>query len=285
MILKSSGLKNISCEFFPPKTEQGFEQLKSASHALAALKPAFFSVTFGAGGSTQAGTLQALNTLRVETQVPIVPHISSIGMTKAQIVKLLTTYQAMGVKQIIALRGDLPSGMGGEVGEIRFAYELVELIRASTGNHFEIMVAAYPEVHPQAQNATQDLLNLQRKFAAGANCAITQFFFNPDAYFYFLDACGKVGIDAPIIPGIMPITHYIRLARFATSCGAEIPRWLMMRLSAYGDDVQAITDFGLDVVANLGERLLAGGAPGLHFYTLNKAQATLQVMAQLTQVK
>lgn len=271
---------NISFEFFPPKTDEGFIHLHTTALTLAARKPAFFSVTFGAGGSTREGTLETVRMLQEKTSVPVAPHLACIGAAREKLVEILKTYKALGVKRIVALRGDLPSGMGHS-GEMRFASELVELIRATTGDYFHIEVAAYPECHPQAKNMHDDLLNLKNKFAAGANSAITQYFFNPDSYFYFLDECAKQQITLPIVPGIMPINQFKRLLNFSENCGAEIPRWLRKRFEAYGDDQGSVKAFGMEVVRDLCQRLIDGGAPGLHFYTLNHAELSLQIIDQL----
>ncbi|SDG45217.1 5,10-methylenetetrahydrofolate reductase (NAD(P)) [Onishia taeanensis] len=271
----------ISFEFFPPNTEAGKEKLLGVRDALAARDPRFFSVTYGAGGSTQARTTQTVKSVR-ESGINTAPHLSCIGSDKGAIRELLAQYREDDINSLVALRGDLPSGMGGGgIGELRYANELVEFIREETGNHFEIAVAAYPESHPQAQNFERDLENFARKVKAGANLAITQYFFNPDAYFHFVERARKLGVEVPIIPGIMPITNYTKLARFSDACGADIPRWVRKQLEAYGDDSASIQAFGEEVVTRLCERLLDGGAPGLHFYTLNQAQASLKVLDNL----
>ncbi len=264
--------KNYSCEFFPPKTEQGAVKLRTTLSELAELKPAYFSVTFGAGGSTQEGTFDTVKEIQ-EKGYSAAPHLSCIGGTRNNIRELLDNYINIGVKRIVALRGDMPSGMR-EMGDFRYANELVEFIRAETGDHFHIEVAAYPEVHPQAPNAQKDLENFTRKVKAGANAAITQYFFNTDAYFRFIDDCENRGIDIPIVPGIMPITNYSQLARFSDMCGAEIPRWIRKRLEAFGDDKASIVAFGEEVVTELCRKLLENGAPGLHFYTMNQTGPT-----------
>lgn len=269
----------ISFEFFPPKTTDGIKKLQANAIALAQVAPSFFSVTFGAGGSTRQGTIETVECLQ-KTGIAVAPHLSCIGSTRADILHILEVYKNLGVKRIVALRGDLPSGMG-QSGELPFASDLVALIRAATGDYFHIEVAAYPEFHPQARNTLDDIFNLKRKIDAGANSAITQYFFNADAYFYFLEECEKLNISAPITPGIMPITQFANLARFSDVCGAEIPCWIRKRLAAYHDDAASIKAFGLEVVYRLCERLLAGGAPGLHFYTLNKAEASLQLVKKL----
>ncbi len=270
----------ISFEFFPPKTEEGINQLMQAASSLTQLNPHFFSVTFGAGGSTRTGTIETVKRLQSQTQVNVAPHLACIGSNKAEILDIITSYRMMGVNRVIALRGDLPSGMV-QAGELTYASELVAFIRSHLGNAFHLSVAAYPEIHPQASSAHDDVLNLKRKYESGADSAITQYFFNPDAYFYYLEDCEKHGIAIPIVPGIMPITQFSRLARFSDNCGAEIPRWIRKRLESYGDDIAAIKAFGLEVVHDLCERLIAGGAPGLHFYTLNKADAAIEICKAL----
>ncbi|MDD2776371.1 MAG: methylenetetrahydrofolate reductase [NAD(P)H] [Gallionella sp.] len=269
----------FSFEFFPPQTTEGMEKLVLTRQKLAVLNPAFYSVTFGAGGSTQARTLQTVAQIKAEG-TEVAPHLSCVGSTRDNIRSLLKTYQAQDVRRIVALRGDMPSGMAS-IGEFQYANELVAFIRAETGNHFHIEVAAYPEVHPQAKSAQDDLRNFKRKMDAGANAAITQYFYNADGYFYFVDACQKLGITAPIVPGIMPIVKFSQLARFSEMCGAEIPRWMSKTLEGYGDDNESVQAFGLDVVTKLCERLLAGGAPGLHFYTLNQAAPSLAIWQRL----
>lgn len=266
----------ISFEFFPPKTQEAMQQLSQIAMNLAHHQPHFFSVTFGAGGSTRDGTIETVQILQKKS-LHVAPHLACIGATKAELLSILKQYQTMGVKRLVALRGDLPSGMV-EMGELHYASELVAFIRTMTGDMFHIEVAAYPEIHPQALSTKDDILNLKRKYEAGANSAITQYFFNPDAYFYYLDECRKMDIPLPIIPGIMPITQFQKLARFSDNCGAEIPRWIRKRLESYGDDTDSIKKFGLEVVYDLCERLIEGGAPGLHFYTLNKAQAVCELL-------
>ncbi|TDX25448.1 5,10-methylenetetrahydrofolate reductase (NAD(P)) [Modicisalibacter xianhensis] len=269
----------ISFEFFPPNTDAGREKLLHTRDALAERNPRFFSVTYGAGGSTQARTIHTVNSVR-ECGINTAPHLSCIGSEKAQLRDLLNQYRDNGINSLVALRGDLPSGMGG-IGELRYANELVEFIRAETGDHFEIAVAAYPEAHPQAPSFEHDLQNFVRKVQAGANLAITQYFFSADAYFHFVERAQALGVEAPIVPGIMPITNYTKLARFSDACGADIPRWIRKQLEAYGDDIESIQAFGEEVVSNLCQRLLEGGAPGLHFYTLNQATPTLKVLDNL----
>ena len=269
----------ISIEFFPPKTPEGMDKLRAARSQLAALKPEFFSVTFGAGGSTRDRTLETV--LDIQQQgFEAAPHLSCIGSSREDIRAILKTYQQHGIKRIVALRGDLPSGMA-EPGELRYASELVEFIRKETGESFRLEVAAYPEIHPQAKNAPDDLRHFADKMKAGADSAITQYFFNADAYFRFVDEARALGVVAPIVPGIMPIGNFSQLARFSDACGADIPRWIRKRMEAYGDDSASIRAFGLDVVTAMCERLLAGGAPGLHFYTLNQAGLTLESCKRL----
>jgi methylenetetrahydrofolate reductase (NADPH) len=261
--------RTFSFEFFPPKTPEGMDKLRATRQQLAQLKPKFFSVTFGAGGSTRDRTLETVLEIQREGH-DAAPHLSCVGSTQENIREILGQYKKNGIKHIVALRGDLPSGMVG-AGEFRYANELVEFIRKETGDHFQIEVAAYPEFHPQAPTVRDDLLNFKRKVEAGANSAITQYFFNADAYFNFLDECEALGVDIPVVPGIMPITNYTQLARFSDACGAEIPRWIRLKLQGYGDDTASIRAFGLDVVTALCDKLLRHGAPGLHFYTLNQA--------------
>jgi len=269
----------LSFEFFPPQTPEGVVKLTGVRQQLAALQPEFFSVTFGAGGSTQERTLETVLQIKAEGHAAA-PHLSCVGSTRENIRKLLNTYRDAGIQRIVALRGDLPSGMAS-IGEFHYANELVAFIRAETGDHFHIEVAAYPEFHPQARSAQDDLLNFKRKIDAGANSAITQYFYNPDAYFRFVDAATRLGISAPIVPGIMPIVRFSQLARFSDACGAEIPRWMRKTLEGYGDDVESVQAFGLDVVSRLGETLIAGGAPGLHVYTLNQAVAPLEILKRI----
>lgn len=257
------------------------EKLKIQVKKLARVNPIYISVTFGAGGSTQHRTFQSVEWL-ISEGIEAAPHISCIGSSAAEIVEILSRYKAQGIRRLVALRGDLPSGAGGGGrGELNYANELVALIRREFGDHFHIEVAAYPEFHPQAANAQADLKNFQRKVAAGANGAITQYFYNADAYFRFVDSCQQMAIDIPIVPGIMPITNYSSLSRFSDACGAEIPRWIRKRLEAYADDVESIRAFGVDVVTELCGRLLEQGAPGLHFYTMNQSAATLKILSNL----
>jgi len=269
----------LSVEFFPPQTPEGAEKLRATWTKLAPLKPAFFSVTFGAGGSTQDRTYETVEEIRA-AGLPAAPHLSCIGSTKARVREILERYRAVGIHRIVALRGDLPSGMA-EPGELRHANELVEFIRQETGDWFRIEVAAYPEYHPQARNPREDLLNFKRKAEAGANAAITQFFYNADAYERFVAAARAEGVTIPIIPGIMPIASFSKLSRFADACGAEIPRWMRKQFESLGDDAEAIRAYGLDVVTALCERLIKAGAPGLHFYTLNQAGLTTEIVRRL----
>jgi methylenetetrahydrofolate reductase (NADPH) len=270
---------NFSIEFFPPKTPEGAEKLRVTRRKLAELHPTYFSVTFGAGGTTQQGTLDTVLDIMADGHVAA-PHLSCIGATRESIRTILQQFQAQGIRRLVALRGDLPSGYGG-AGELRYANELVEFIRAETGDWFHIEVAAYPEVHPQARSPQDDLLAFERKVKAGANAAITQYFYNADAYFQFVDNARKLGIEVPIVAGVMPITNYTQLMRFSDMCGAEIPRWVRLKLASFGDDSASIKAFGLDVVTSLCERLLAGGAPGLHFYSMNQAVATTAIWQRL----
>ncbi|MDX1823984.1 MAG: methylenetetrahydrofolate reductase [NAD(P)H] [Thiohalomonadales bacterium] len=271
--------QQFSFEFFPPKTPEGSEKLNLVREQLGALKPKYFSVTFGAGGSTQQGTFDTVMEIQ-QAGYAAAPHLSCIGSTRENIRAILQAYIDKGIKRIVALRGDMPSGMQ-EAGEFRHANELVEFIRSETADHFHIEVAAYPEFHPQARNAQQDLLNFKRKVEAGANSAITQYFFNPDAYFHFVDDCERLDVTLPIVPGIMPITNYTQLARFSDMCGAEIPRWIRKRLESFGDDKASIRAFGEDVVSELCHQLLEAGAPGIHFYTMNLVSPTMAIWNNL----
>jgi methylenetetrahydrofolate reductase (NADPH) len=271
--------KLFSFEFYPPKTEEGAASLELVHHKLQAQNPDFFSVTFGAGGSTRDKTFDAVVNIQ-NKGIPAAPHLSCVASTKENIRAIIDSYKQQGISRIVALRGDLPSGMMS-AGEFRYANELVEFIRRESGDYFQIHVAAYPEVHPQATSAEVDLQNFKRKVDAGASAAITQYFYNADAYFYYLDSCDKLGITIPIVPGIMPITQYTQLFRFSEMCGADIPRWLRKRLEGFGDDRAAIQAFGTELVAKLCQRLLDGGAPGLHFYTMNQAVPTLAILEKL----
>ena len=269
----------ISIEFFPPQTPEGVEKLRAVREKLAVLKPEFFSVTFGAGGSTRERTFSVVKEIAAEG-FNAAPHLSCVGSTRANIREILNEYREAGVRRIVALRGDLPSGTA-EAGEFRYANELVEFIRVETGDHFHLDVAAYPEWHPQARFPRDDLANFVRKAKAGANSAITQYFYNADAYFHFVDEIRARGVDIPIVPGIMPIASFSKLARFSDACGAELPRWMRRKFEGLGDDTDAIRAFGLDVVTELCERLLAGGAPGLHFYSMNQSALTLEICQRL----
>jgi methylenetetrahydrofolate reductase (NADPH) len=272
---------NFSIEFFPPKTPEGMEKLRVTRAKLAVLQPKYFSVTFGAGGSTQQGTLDTVLDILREGHAAA-PHLSCLGGSRDGVRAILNEYKAHGIKRLVALRGDLPSGYGAmDLSAFRHANELVEFIRAETGDWFHIEVAAYPEMHPQAKSPQDDLHNFVCKVKAGANAAITQYFYNADAYFRFVDDAHQAGVSVPIIAGIMPITNYSQLMRFSEMCGAEIPRWIRTKLASYGDDSESIRAFGLDVVTGMCERLLAGGAPGLHFYTLNQAVATTAIWRRL----
>lgn len=269
----------ISFEFFPPKTDIGAEKLITVHQDLQQLQPEFFSITYGAGGSTRERTLAAIKEFNGKG-TPVAPHLSCIGDDKARIAELLDLYVAQGINKIVALRGDLPSGQVG-LGELPYAQDLVRFIREHSGDHFHIGVAAYPEMHPQAETFDQDIQRFTEKVNAGANSAITQFFFNPDAYFYFLDRLQKQGITIPVAPGIMPITNASNLIRFADGTGAEIPRWIRKQLQAYGDDSRSIKAFGHEVILKLCERLIDGGAPSLHFYTMNTTEPTRQLVVDL----
>jgi methylenetetrahydrofolate reductase (NADPH) len=269
----------ISFEFFPPQTAEGAEKLRATRRQLAQLKPAFFSCTFGAGGSTRDRTLETVLEMQAEG-LPAAPHLSCIGSTRDNVRALLERYKAAGIRRIVALRGDLPSGMA-DPGEFRYANELVEFIRAETGDWFRIEVAAYPEYHPQAKSPRDDLANFKRKVDAGANSAITQYFYNADAYAHFVEAVQALGVVVPIVPGVMPIANFSKIARFSDACGAEIPRWMRRKFESLGDDAASVRAFGLDVVTDLCQRLLAQGAPGLHFYTLNQAGLTSTICQRL----
>ncbi|NOT18353.1 MAG: methylenetetrahydrofolate reductase [NAD(P)H] [Sulfuriferula sp.] len=271
--------RTFSFEFFPPKTPEGMDKLRDVRGQLATLQPKFFSVTFGAGGSTRDHSLATVLDIQ-NAGLEAAPHLSCIGSTHDNIRAILNEYQSNNIRHIVALRGDLPSGMAS-TGEFRYANELVEFIRNETGDWFNIEVAAYPEVHPQAKNAHDDLINFKRKMDAGANAAITQYFFNADAYFAFVDDCAKLGITAPIVPGIMPIGNFSQLARFSDACGAEIPRWMRKKLEGYHDDIDSIRAYGLDVVTDMCQHLLDNDAPGLHFYTMNQATATMEMWRRL----
>jgi methylenetetrahydrofolate reductase (NADPH) len=270
---------SLSFEFFPPKTPEGMEKLRLVRQQLYALKPEFCSVTFGAGGSTQEGTFATVRAILAEG-VAAASHISCIGATQATVREQLATLKAMGVKRLVALRGDLPSGYGLG-GEFQYASDLVAFIRAETGRDFHVEVAAYPEVHPQAKSPAADLQAFAAKVKAGADSAITQYFYNADAYFRFVEEADALGVSVPVVPGIMPIASSTQLMRFSDACGAEIPRWIRLRLQGFGDDAASIRAFGLDVVTDLCEQLRAGGAPALHFYSMNQSAATLEICRRL----
>jgi methylenetetrahydrofolate reductase (NADH) len=271
--------RTFSCEFFPPRTPEGVANLRKARRELAQLKPEFFSVTYGAGGSTRERTLETVLEIQAEGGAAA-PHLSCVGSSRDDLRAVIAQYKAHGIRHVVALRGDLPSG-AASAGELRHANELVALIRAETGDWFRIEVACYPEFHPQARTAAEDLRNFKQKVEAGADGAITQYFYNADAYFRFVEACKALGIGVPIVPGIMPIANFSQLARFSDACGAEIPRWLRLKLQGYGDDVGSIRRLGLDVVTELCQRLLEQGAPGLHFYTMNRADLTTELWRRL----
>jgi methylenetetrahydrofolate reductase (NADPH) len=274
---------NFSIEFFPPKTPEGTEKLRIARAKLGELQPKYFSVTFGAGGSTQQGTRDTVLDIMREGY-DAAPHLSCLGSSRETLRAMLADYKAQGIKRLVALRGDLPSGYGAidvASGEFRYANELVEFIRAETGDWFHIEVAAYPEMHPQAKSPQDDLQHFASKVLAGADGAITQYFFNADAYFRFVEDAQKLGVMVPVVAGIMPITNYTQLMRFSDMCGTEIPRWIRLKLASFGDDAESIRAFGLDVVTDLCERLMAGGAPGLHFYSLNQPGPTMAIWKQI----
>jgi methylenetetrahydrofolate reductase (NADPH) len=284
MDVSSRQQSKVSFEFFPPRTVDGQAHLMDAANQLLAASPKFFSVTYGAGGSTQEHTLETVVELKKNTQVETVPHLSCVASTSSGIREMLAQYKTQGIQRIVVLRGDLPSGMGSFVGEFAHAYELVAFIRAETGDHFFIEVAAYPELHPETLDTFKNLEHFKQKIAAGANSAITQYFYNSDAYFYFLDACEKLQINIPIVPGIMPITQYEQLARFSKLCGAEIPRWIRYQLESFGKDLESLKLFGEEVVTDLCAKLLKGGAPGLHFFTINKAEPSLKILSHLENI-
>jgi methylenetetrahydrofolate reductase (NADPH) len=270
----------ISFEFFPPKTPEGVEKLVGVRQKLYSLKPEFFSVTYGAGGSTQDGTLQTVQAI-IADGFAAAPHFSCIGATKDSVRAQLAQFRQAGIKRMVALRGDLPSGFGA-FGEFRYASELIEFIRAEIGNEFHLEVGCYPEVHPQAKSPEDDLRAYVTKVSAGASSAITQYFYNADSYFHFCEATKKLGANIPVVAGVMPIISSSQLMRFSDACGAEIPRWIRLRLQAYGDDTTSIKAFGLDVTTQLCERLIAGGVPGIHFYTMNQAAATTEIVKRLS---
>jgi methylenetetrahydrofolate reductase (NADPH) len=274
------GNPSLSFEFYPPKTEAGLVKLKETACQLATAKPSYFSVTYGAGGSTQERTQETVLALINEAGVPTAPHLTCVGASTQGLRSQLAAYRSNGIQRIVALRGDLPEGMAPSE-KFSYAIDLIEFIRQETGDYFHLEVAAYPEYHPQAVSPFADLQNLKRKIDAGADSVITQYFYNPDAYFRFIDETQRLGIATPIIPGIMPIVNYTQLARFSDACGAEIPRWIRKRLEFYGDDLASIRSFGQDVVTTLCQQLLDGGAPGIHFYTLNNAEPSLSIWRNL----
>lgn len=272
----------VSFEFFPPKTEKGTTKLNAVQATLADKKPTFFSVTYGAGGSTRDRTINTVIDTATRTNIPVAPHLSCIGQSREEIIELITHYKNNNIERIVALRGDLPSGMGSSIAGIGYASDLVKLIRENTGDHFHLEVAAYPEVHPQAASADSDFKYFIEKAQAGANSAITQYFYNAGAYYEFKNRCEKAGVNIPIIPGIMPITNYTNLIRFSDMCGAEIPRWIKKRLESYGDDLESIQQFGTEAVSQLCQELINMDCPGLHFYTLNQAEPSLAICDALS---
>ena len=272
--------QSFSFEFFPPKTEKGIENLAKVRDKFAKLDPAFFSVTYGAGGSTQDSTINTVITTQKESGIPTASHLSCIGSSKDQIRDILSLYKVNNINRLVALRGDLPSGMR-DIGDFQYANDLIAFIRKETDDYFQIEAAAYPEMHPQARNYQTDIENFVQKMNAGADRAITQYFYNPDAYFHFVESAIKAGADQPIVPGIMPITNFVQLARFSDGTGAEIPRWLRKRLEGYGDDLDSIQKLGNEFVTKMCEKLLAGGAPGLHFYSMNRVEPSLSIWNEL----
>lgn len=274
-----NALRAISFEFFPPNTPPGVEKLRTVRETLAPFEPSFYSVTYGAGGVTREKTLATVLEIVAERR-EVAPHLSCIGASRESVRELLSLYRERGIRRLVLLRGDLPSGMHG-AGDFRYASDLVSFVRAESGEHFHIEVAAYPEIHPQARSPGADLQAFAAKMRAGADSAITQYFFNTDAYLYFRDAAARLGIDAPIVPGIMPISNFTQLARFSDACGAEIPRWIRLELAALDDDLTAIRAFGAEVVGSMCRRLLAEGAPGLHFYTMNRTEPTMAILESI----
>ncbi len=273
--------QKFSLEFFPPRTDKGMEKLKTVIQDLSPLNPEYMSVTYGAGGTTQAKTLETVSYIQQHSPFDAAPHLTCIGATEESLTELLDTYEALGVKRIVALRGDLPSGMM-DPGEFKFASDLVKYIKDTRGDTFKIEVAAYPETHPQARNCNVGIKWFKHKVDQGADAAITQYFYNVDSYLYFIDNCERNGIDLPIIPGVMPILNYDNLIRFSEACGAEVPRWLKCRLESFDDDQAGLLSFGEDVVSELSQKLLDAGAPGIHFYSMNQAEATLNIAKNLT---
>lgn len=274
-------MKNISFEFYPFKSVEGKKTLTETIQAFTPFSPAYFSVTFGAGGSAREGTFETVNLIRQVSPVAVTPHLACLGLTKAALSQILQQYQLLGLKRLVALRGDLPT-TPSPLGDFSFAHQLVSFIRENTGDVFHIQVAAYPECHPEAKNLAEDIIHLKRKCDAGADGAITQYFYNVDAYFYFLEACHKQGITMPIVPGIMPITQLDRLMQFSNRCGADIPKWLYQRLLSYAHDLSSLQAFGIEFVTRLCEKLKTGGAPGLHLYSLNKADCCVEIVRNLT---
>lgn len=273
--------QKLSLEFFPPRTEKGTEKLKTVIEGFDAMQPEYMSVTYGAGGTTQEKTVETVRYIQQQTQFDSAPHLTCIGASRESVTELLDTYEAMGVKRIVALRGDLPSGMM-DPGEFKYASDLVAFIREQKGDTFKIEVAAYPETHPQARNCEIGIKWFKHKVDQGADAAITQYFYNVDSYLYFIDNCERHGIDLPIVPGMMPITNYENLIRFSEGCGAEVPRWLKCRLESFEDDKESLIAFGCDVVTELSQRLLDAGAPGIHFYSMNQLNPTLEIAQSLT---
>lgn len=272
--------QKLSLEFFPPRTEQGMEKLKNVIGQIGAMQPEYMSVTYGAGGTTQEKTLETVRYIQTQTDYAAAPHLTCVGATQESILSLLDHYAAMGIKRIVALRGDLPSGMM-DPGEFKYASDLVAFIKAERGDEFKLEVAAYPETHPQARNCDIGIKWFKHKVDQGADAAITQYFYNVDSYLYFIDNCEKNGIDLPIVPGIMPITNYENLIRFSEGCGAEVPRWLKCRLESFEDDKESLVAFGKDVITEMCQRLLDAGAPGLHFYSMNQVEPTLSIAQSL----
>lgn len=273
--------QKLSLEFFPPRTEKGVEKLKTVIEKLGAIHPEYMSVTYGAGGTTQNRTIETVEYIQTQTEFDAAPHLTCIGASEESVLELLDRYEAMGIKRIVALRGDLPSGMM-DPGEFKYASDLIAFIRQERGDTFKLEVAAYPETHPQARNCDIGIKWFKHKVDQGADSAITQYFYNVDSYLYFIDNCERSGIDLPIVPGIMPITNYENLIRFSEGCGAEVPRWLKCRLESFGDDTDSLKAFGEDVVTELSQRLLDAGAPGLHFYSMNQSAPTLNIVNALT---
>jgi methylenetetrahydrofolate reductase (NADPH) len=273
--------QKLSLEFFPPRTEKGMEKLKTVIQELSPIQPEYMSVTYGAGGTTQSRTIDTVRYIQTETDNEAAPHLTCIGASEESVLELLDTYEAMGIKRIVALRGDLPSGMM-DPGEFKYASDLIAFIRHERGDTFKLEVAAYPETHPQARNCNIGIKWFKHKVEQGADSAITQYFYNVDSYLYFIDNCERSGIDLPIVPGIMPITNYENLVRFSEGCGAEVPRWLKCRLESFEDDQESLLAFGEDVVTELSQRLLDAGAPGLHFYSMNQSKPVLNIVSRLT---